>query len=119
MYGLNCTETCRCKNGATCDISSGFCLCDKGWVGIECGNRMCAPNYYGENCTKTCECNDQNTEMYVLHDFLYFCMFFFFNFYYNFSILYYFLIKGAILGRAIALVSLVGPRIIAIDRVPS
>lgn len=51
------------------------------------------------------------------------CMTFFIfaclHFYYNFFILYYFLIKDVILGRAIALVSLVGPRIIAIDRVPS
>lgn len=29
-WGLNCSKTCSCKNGATCDKISGICNCTAG-----------------------------------------------------------------------------------------
>lgn len=70
---------------------------------------MCAPNLYGDDCKKTCECNEQNTEMYVLHDIiiLHVIVLFFICFK-----------KGVIHGVGSVHVSQVGLRIIVIVRVP-
>lgn len=34
-FGLNCTETCRCKNGGSCHHISGECSCAAGFTGTE------------------------------------------------------------------------------------
>lgn len=61
-YGVNCTDTCSCKNSATCDKATGRCECKPGWIGIDCGERQCPENKHGEECNETCECEPENTE---------------------------------------------------------
>lgn len=34
-FGLNCTETCRCKNGGSCHHISGECNCAAGFTGTD------------------------------------------------------------------------------------
>lgn len=62
-YGMNCTETCSCMNGAKCDSATGFCDCPKGWKGSDCSERICPEDKYGKDCGETCECETQNTDL--------------------------------------------------------
>ena len=57
MFGPSCKETCRCKNGATCDHVSGGCLCGPGWRGIYC-DKSCPDGFYGMDCQLTCSCDE-------------------------------------------------------------
>ena len=38
-YGLDCSSTCSCGNGAKCDHVTGDCSCPPGWVGDNCNER--------------------------------------------------------------------------------
>lgn len=67
-FGLNCTETCSCKNGATCDKDTGNCHCTPGWDGVDCSKRLCQENKYGLDCNQTCECESVNTEFCQPHN---------------------------------------------------
>lgn len=62
-FGVNCTNTCSCSNGATCDKSNGFCHCMPGWSGVDCTERVCPENKFGFECNETCECEPGNTEL--------------------------------------------------------
>lgn len=62
-YGYNCSEVCRCLNGAVCDSATGKCSCSAGWMGADCGLRICPDDRFGENCTGQCECAVNNTKM--------------------------------------------------------
>lgn len=35
-YGHNCSQTCSCFNGASCDPVHGQCHCGPGWMGSTC-----------------------------------------------------------------------------------
>ena len=35
-HGLNCSVSCTCKNGATCNHTDGACTCQPGYVGTDC-----------------------------------------------------------------------------------
>lgn len=60
-YGINCVNTCDCKNGADCDNRLGNCLCPRGFSGKKCETRTCPDDLYGEECDKTCHCNPNTT----------------------------------------------------------
>lgn len=36
FYGRDCSEVCRCQNGADCDHISGQCACRTGFIGTSC-----------------------------------------------------------------------------------
>lgn len=36
FYGLNCAHICDCRNGASCDATSGQCICPAGFHGSQC-----------------------------------------------------------------------------------
>ncbi|GFU53067.1 protein draper [Trichonephila clavipes] len=56
-YGVNCSETCICQNGAKCGNFYGKCLCKPGWKGMICQDR-CDPGTYGQDCRKKCDCKN-------------------------------------------------------------
>lgn len=36
FYGKDCSEVCRCQNGADCDHITGQCACRTGFIGTSC-----------------------------------------------------------------------------------
>ncbi|XP_077866906.1 uncharacterized protein LOC102803455 [Saccoglossus kowalevskii] len=36
LYGVKCSSSCNCLNGASCHSFNGACLCAPGWRGISC-----------------------------------------------------------------------------------
>ncbi|CAM2098950.1 unnamed protein product [Caretta caretta] len=60
-YGFQCTQKCDCQNGAKCYHVNGACMCDPGFKGIRCQERMCPEGLYGLKCHKKCPCNITNT----------------------------------------------------------
>ena len=38
-FGLKCSSTCTCQNGAACDPVSGACTCQPGWREANCSKR--------------------------------------------------------------------------------
>ncbi|KAK9880236.1 hypothetical protein WA026_010110 [Henosepilachna vigintioctopunctata] len=49
-YGLNCTETCECKNGAKCSNVDGKCNRAPG-----CKGKLCEDGFWGPKCENSCE----------------------------------------------------------------
>lgn len=39
LFGLKCSQHCRCKNDATCRVTDGLCVCPPGWQGAFCTKR--------------------------------------------------------------------------------
>lgn len=60
-YGQDCKSVCDCANGARCYNIDGGCLCEPGFSGPHCRDRMCAPGKYGMHCERTCLCQDKHT----------------------------------------------------------
>ncbi|CAH2274463.1 multiple epidermal growth factor-like domains 11 [Pelobates cultripes] len=60
-YGFQCAERCDCQNGAKCYHINGACLCEPGFKGIFCEDRVCPEGLYGLKCNKNCPCNLTNT----------------------------------------------------------
>ncbi|TDH11473.1 hypothetical protein EPR50_G00060690 [Perca flavescens] len=60
-YGQDCKGVCDCANGARCYNIDGGCLCEPGFHGPHCRDRMCAPGKYGMLCERTCLCQDKHT----------------------------------------------------------
>ncbi|KAF7239539.1 Multiple epidermal growth factor-like domains protein 10 [Varanus komodoensis] len=60
-FGLQCKQRCDCENRARCYHVNGACLCDPGFKGIHCQERMCPEGYYGLTCSKRCPCHAPNT----------------------------------------------------------
>ncbi|GFV74110.1 multiple epidermal growth factor-like domains protein 10 [Trichonephila clavipes] len=59
FWGANCSQVCKCKNGAECDSVTGFCKCSPGWMAADCGI-PCSLNTYGENCSQECTCGNNS-----------------------------------------------------------
>ncbi|ETE62787.1 Multiple epidermal growth factor-like domains protein 10, partial [Ophiophagus hannah] len=64
-FGFQCMEKCNCENRAKCYHVNGACLCDLGFKGIHCQERICPEGYYGLKCNKRCPCHATNTVRYV------------------------------------------------------
>lgn len=60
-YGQDCKGVCDCANGARCFNIHGGCLCEPGFSGPHCRERMCASGKYGMHCERTCLCQDKHT----------------------------------------------------------
>ncbi|KAF2973930.1 hypothetical protein EK904_001789 [Melospiza melodia maxima] len=60
-YGFQCAHACACQNGAKCYHVNGACICDPGFKGIHCQDRMCPEGFYGLKCNRRCPCNITNT----------------------------------------------------------
>ena len=63
-YGQDCKGVCDCANGARCYNIDGGCLCEPGFRGPHCRERMCPHGTYGLSCEHSCLCNDKNTLRY-------------------------------------------------------
>lgn len=60
-YGQDCKGVCDCANGARCYNIDGACLCEPGFSGPHCRDRMCPDGIYGMHCERTCLCQDKHT----------------------------------------------------------
>ncbi|MEQ2171294.1 hypothetical protein GOODEAATRI_009269, partial [Goodea atripinnis] len=60
-YGQDCKGVCDCANGARCFNIDGSCLCEPGFSGPQCRNRMCGPGNYGMHCEHKCLCEEKHT----------------------------------------------------------
>ncbi|TNN44492.1 Platelet endothelial aggregation receptor 1 [Liparis tanakae] len=60
-FGQDCVGACDCANGARCYNIDGACLCEPGFSGPHCRDRMCAPGKYGMHCERRCLCQDKQT----------------------------------------------------------
>lgn len=56
-YGLDCSNICKCQNGATCDFRTGACTCGPGWQGEHC-EYECSQGHYGYGCRERCACTN-------------------------------------------------------------
>ncbi|XP_012589978.1 PREDICTED: multiple epidermal growth factor-like domains protein 6 [Condylura cristata] len=54
-YGKNCSFSCSCQNGGTCDPQTGACRCPPGVSGAHCEDG-CPKGFYGRLCRKKCHC---------------------------------------------------------------
>lgn len=43
FYGRDCSEVCRCQNGADCDHITGQCACRTGFIGASCEQSWVGP----------------------------------------------------------------------------
>ncbi len=60
-FGLNCSQSCDCLNGASCEKATGECICRKGYSGSKCATRHCPDDKFGEKCDKKCQCHGTNS----------------------------------------------------------
>lgn len=60
-YGQDCKGVCDCTNGARCYHIDGGCLCEPGFRGPQCSQRMCTDGAFGMHCEQTCLCDRQHT----------------------------------------------------------
>ncbi|MEQ2218333.1 hypothetical protein XENOCAPTIV_001752, partial [Xenoophorus captivus] len=64
FYGSQCSEVCRCQNGADCDHITGQCSCRTGFIGPRCELR-CPSGTFGYGCQQLCDCMNNATCDYV------------------------------------------------------
>lgn len=43
FYGRDCSDVCRCQNGADCDHVTGQCACRTGFIGTSCDQSWVSP----------------------------------------------------------------------------
>ena len=60
FYG-DCSMSCTCQNGATCERVNGTCTCTAGYVGMNC-ELECPEWKHGMNCELDCSCVRSNTQ---------------------------------------------------------
>ena len=46
FYGRDCSEVCRCQNGADCDHITGQCACRTGFIGTSCEQSWVGPAHF-------------------------------------------------------------------------
>ncbi|MEE6491388.1 hypothetical protein FKM82_016199 [Ascaphus truei] len=61
-YGQDCSETCDCVNGVRCFHINGACLCEAGFYGASCEERMCPAGLHGVHCNMHCQCDPMHTQ---------------------------------------------------------
>lgn len=44
-FGKNCSLSCGCQNGGTCDPATGACRCPPGVGGARCEDGGCSPSW--------------------------------------------------------------------------
>lgn len=60
-FGQDCAETCDCAPGARCFPANGACLCEHGFTGDRCTERLCPDGRYGLNCQASCTCHPEHS----------------------------------------------------------
>lgn len=60
MFGVSCENKCNCENGATCDPTTGTCMCPLGYIGPTC-SEPCPRGYTGQGCRHVCKCRNEAT----------------------------------------------------------
>lgn len=60
MFGVSCENKCNCENGATCDPTTGTCMCPLGYIGSTC-SEPCPRGYTGQGCRHVCKCRNEAT----------------------------------------------------------
>lgn len=60
MFGVSCENICNCENGATCDPTTGTCMCPLGYIGPTC-SEPCPRGYTGQGCRHVCKCRNEAT----------------------------------------------------------
>lgn len=59
-FGQDCVETCDCAPGARC-FPNGACLCEHGFTGDRCTERLCPDGFYGLSCQMPCTCDPEHS----------------------------------------------------------
>ena len=64
FYGRDCSEVCRCQNGADCDHITGQCACRTGFIGTSCEQSWVGPAHFSseqiytvDECMYVCSIN--------------------------------------------------------------
>lgn len=60
-FGQDCAETCDCALGARCFPANGACLCEHGFTGHRCAERLCPDGLYGLSCQEPCTCDPEHS----------------------------------------------------------
>lgn len=60
-FGQDCAETCDCAPGARCFPANGACLCEHGFTGDRCAERLCPDGLYGLSCQVPCTCDPEHS----------------------------------------------------------
>uniref|UniRef100_A0A8C6QPT1 Platelet endothelial aggregation receptor 1 n=1 Tax=Nannospalax galili TaxID=1026970 RepID=A0A8C6QPT1_NANGA len=64
-FGQDCAETCDCAPGARCFPANGACLCEHGFTGDRCAERLCPDGLYGLSCQASCTCDPERSLRWV------------------------------------------------------
>lgn len=65
QFGQDCAETCDCAPGARCFPADGSCLCEPGFTGHRCSERLCPEGFYGLSCQVPCTCDSEHSLRWV------------------------------------------------------
>lgn len=60
-FGQDCAEKCDCTQGARCFPANGACLCEHGFTGDRCTERLCPDGLYGLSCQEPCTCDPEHS----------------------------------------------------------
>lgn len=60
-FGQDCAEMCDCTQGARCFPANGACLCEHGFTGERCTERLCPDGLYGLSCQEPCTCDPEHS----------------------------------------------------------
>lgn len=60
-FGQDCNGTCDCSPGARCFPANGACLCEHGFTGHRCTERLCPDGLYGLSCQAACTCDPEHS----------------------------------------------------------
>lgn len=60
-FGQDCAEMCDCAQGARCFPANGACLCEHGFTGERCTERLCPDGLYGLSCQEPCTCDPEHS----------------------------------------------------------
>lgn len=64
-FGQDCNGTCDCAPGAHCFPANGACLCEHGFTGHRCAERLCPDGLYGLSCQTACTCDPEHSLRWV------------------------------------------------------
>lgn len=60
-FGQDCAQKCDCVPGARCFPANGACLCEHGFTGDRCSERLCPEGLYGFTCQMSCTCDPEHS----------------------------------------------------------